>query len=119
MLLREQQIDLPVALDRSSALALIQDATRFRLPSNIVPLRFAITKSGSDRVSCTISTLEALSEPGNAADISIFEFAPRNYEDTNRFSVALLIPTGIGAELVVMRVMRRRLRGWSPRPVTH
>ena len=99
MLLREHEIDLPVALDRSSALTLIREAARFRLPPNIVPLRFAITKSDGDRVSCAISTLEALSEPSNAADISIFEFAPRKYEDTNQFNVAFLIPTGIGAEI--------------------
>ena len=99
MLLREQEIDLPVALNKSSALALIREAVRFRLPPDIVPLRFAISKSDSDRISCTISTLEALPEPDNADDISIFEFAPRKFEDTNRFNVAFLIPTGIGADI--------------------
>ena len=98
MLLRELDIDLPVALNQPNALTRIREALRFRLPPNIVPLRFAITKSDGDRVSCAISTLEESSEP-DAENISIFEFAPRKYEDTNRFNVAFLIPTGIGASV--------------------
>ena len=97
--MREREIDLPVALDRSSALAQIREAVRFRLPPNVLPLRFAITKSTGGRVSCAISSLEESSEPGDTADISIFDFALRKFEHTNRFNVAFLIPTGIGAEV--------------------
>ena len=99
MLLRELELDLPVALDRQNALAQIREAARFRLPANIVPLRFAITKSGGDRVSCAISYLDASSELSDAANISILEFVPRKYENTSQFNVAFLIPTGIGAEI--------------------
>ena len=99
MLLRELELDLPVALDRQNALTQIREAIRFRLPANIVPLRFAITKSGGSRVSCAISSLEASSQPGDAANISILDFAPRKFENTSRFNVVFLIPTGIGAEI--------------------
>ena len=99
MLLRELELDLPVALDKQDALTQIRDALRFRLPANIVPLRFAITKSGGGRVSCAISYLVASSELSDAANISILEFVPRKYENTSRFNVAFLIPTGIGAEI--------------------
>ena len=99
MLLRELELDLPVALDRQNALTQIREAARFRLPANIVPLRFAITKSGGGRVSCAISSLETSSELGDAANISILEFALRKYENTSQFNVVFLIPTGIGAEI--------------------
>ena len=99
MLLRELEIDLPVALESPNALAQIREATRFLLPPNLVPLRFAVTKSDGGRASCTISTLAASSESSGSTDISIFEFSPRKCEHTNRFNVALLIPTGIGAEI--------------------
>ena len=99
MLLRELELELPVALDRQNALTQIREATRFRLPTNIVPLRFAITKSGGSRVSCAISSLEASSQPGDAANISILDFATRKFENTSRFNVVFLIPTGIGAEI--------------------
>ena len=99
MLLRELELDLPVALDRQNALTQIREAARFRLPANIVPLRFAITKSGGGRVSCAISSLETSSELGDAANISILEFTLRKYENTSQFNVVFLIPTGIGAEI--------------------
>ena len=99
MLLRELELDLPVALDGRNALTQIREAARFRLPANIVPLRFAITKSGGGRVSCAISSLETSPQPSDAANISILEFAPRKHENTNRFNVVFLIPTGIGAEI--------------------
>ena len=99
MLLRELELDLPVALDRQNALTQIREAARFRLPANIVPLRFAITKSGGGQVSCAISSLETSPELGDAANISILEFVLRKYENTSRFNVVFLIPTGIGAEI--------------------
>ena len=99
MLLRELEIDLPIVLGRSNALAQIRDAIRFRLPSNVKPIRFAITKSDADRVSCAISSLEALLELGGLLDISIFDFSPRKYENISRFNVVFLVPTGIGAEI--------------------
>ena len=72
---------------------------RFRLPADMVPLRFAITKSGGGHVSCAISSLEASPELSDAAHISIFDFALRRHENTSRFNVVFLIPTGIGAEI--------------------
>ena len=99
MILRELELDLPVTLDRQNALTQIREAARFRLPANIVPLRFAITKSGGGRVSCAISSLETSSELGDVTNISILEFALRKYENTSRFNVVFLIPTGIGAEI--------------------
>ena len=99
MLLRELELDLPIALARSNAVAQIRSAIRFRLPSNFKPIRFAITKSSADRVSCTISGLEALPELGSLSDISIFDFSPRKYENTSQFNVVFLVPTGIGAEI--------------------
>ena len=99
MLSRELELDLPIALARSNAVAQIRDAIRFRLPSNFRPIRFAITKSSADRVSCAISGLEALPELGALSDISIFDFSPRKYENTSQFNVVFLVPTGIGAEI--------------------
>ena len=99
MLLRELELDLPIAVDRSNALGHLRDAIRFRLPSNAEPIRFAITKSDAGRVSCSISGLEALSQLGGLTDVSIFDFSPRKYENASRFNVVFLVPTGIGAEI--------------------
>ncbi len=99
MLLRELELELPIALDRQNALAQIREAARFRFPANIAPLRFAITKSNGNHVSCSLSSLETLSESGDLSEISIFDFTLRKHENTSLFNVAFLIPTGIGAEI--------------------
>ena len=99
MLLRELELDLPIAVDRSNALVHLRDAIRFRLPPHVKPIRFAITKSDAGRVSCSISSLEALPQLGGLMDISIFDFSPRKYENASRFNVVFLVPTGIGAEI--------------------
>ena len=99
MVLKEFQTDLPVALGEPKPFCRIREALRFRLPQNIVPLKFAITKSGAHRVSCTVSAIETPSEQDSTDEISIFEFASRRFERTGRFNVVFLIPTGIGSEI--------------------
>ena len=99
MHLRELDLDLPIVLEESNALAQIREAVRFRLPPNIVPLRFAITSSLGPRVKCAISCLETSSKATDTKDVSIFEFTPRTLENGSQFNVVFLIPTGIGAEI--------------------
>ena len=119
MFLRELELELPVALGRSDALAQIRDAIRLRLPSNAKPIRFAVTNSDADRVSCAISSLEELPELGGLADISIFDFSPRKHENISQFNVVFLVPTGIGAEIGGHAGMRRRPPSCSRKPATH
>ena len=97
--MRELEFDLPITLERANAIAQIQEAIRFRLSPNIVPLRFAITNSSQPLVRCTVSVLETSAEFDSGEENSIFEFVPRNFEHADRFNVAFLVPTGIGAEI--------------------
>ena len=99
MLVRELELDLPIGVDRPNALARIREAIRFRLPPYVKPIRFAITKSDAEHVGCAISGLEALPQLSGITDISIFDFCPRNYENTSWFNVVFLVPTGIGADI--------------------
>ena len=99
MLLRELELDLPIALERGNTLAQVREAVRFRVPSEIAPLRFSITNSKEPRVQCAISALEIDSKTLEADEISVFQFIPRKLEVNDRFNVVFLIPTGIGAEI--------------------
>ena len=99
MLLKELEVELPVALRSPNALARIREAVRFRMPSRVTPLRFAVTETTETRVSCAISGLEQPSEQGSANEASIFEFVPRRGQRVAKFNVVFLIPTGIGAEI--------------------
>ena len=98
MLLRELEVELPISLSSSSALAQICESVRFRIPSGVYPLRFAVTKATDHGVNCAISTLECSAQE-RIDEPSIFDFVPRRRERVRRFNVVFLIPTGIGAEI--------------------
>ena len=99
MILKEFAIELPIALSSPNALARIREALRFRVPSAVTPLRFAVTEANEHRVSCAISGLEGASAQGSANETSIFDFVPRKRERIGTFNIVFLIPTGIGAEI--------------------
>ena len=97
--LTELEIELPITLTSRNLLAQIQEAVRFRVPSDLTPLRFAVTAASEHRLRCAISTLERPSENRKFKDPSIFECVRRKRERIGQFNVVFLIPTGIGAEI--------------------
>ena len=99
MFLRELEVDLPIALSTPDVFTRIREAVRFCVPSDIVPLKFAITKAIDDRVRCSISALDGAADTRLTSDASIFQFVRRTVERTDHFNVAFLVPTGIGAEI--------------------
>ena len=99
MLLTELEIELPITLTSRNPLAQIREAVRFRLPSAVTPLRFAVTNAGEQGLRCAISGLERPCEDSKFREPSIFEFIPRRRERVSNFNVVFLIPTGIGAEI--------------------
>ena len=99
MLLRELEVELPITLRSPNPLGRIREAVRFRVPLDVTPLRFAVTKGTEQRVRCTISGLEGRSEFHRGNGTSIFEFVPRKRQRVAQFNVAFLVPTGIGAEI--------------------
>ena len=70
-----------------------------QLPTNSWPLRFAVTGSDREKVRATVSVLEAMEGEKLTKEKSIFRFVRRGVEDVEKFNVALVVPTGIGAEI--------------------
>ena len=99
MLLVEQELDLPKSNDSPSLLGGLRLGVAKELPQDLVPLRFVVTSSDASGYRCELGVLSGLSEAGRAAPASIFEFSQRTIESTERFNIALLVPTGIGAEI--------------------
>jgi len=99
VLLRELELDLPIVLEKGNTLKQIREAVRFRVSSNIVPLRFSISNSTEPRVQCAISALEMDSKILDKNEVSVFRFVSRRLEASHQFNVVFLIPTGIGAEI--------------------
>jgi len=64
-----------------------------------VPVRLAITQTDDDHYHLELGILSTSSGPKECLNQSIFSFRERPIENTRDFNVALLIPTGIGAEL--------------------
>jgi len=62
------------------------------------PVRFVVTESEGRTCSCEV---DCLCETGGyrSALKSIFDYAPRRFENTDSFNAVLVIPTGIGAEI--------------------
>jgi len=99
LLIREFELSLPVSLGEFNFLESLRESLPQRLPSDVVPLRFAVTESDQDSVSCTISGLVAEPDIVYPKGNPIFEFIARNTESSDSFNVVLLVPTGIGAEV--------------------
>lgn len=70
------------------------------LPRLHRPIRFVVTETNADNYHCELDVIVAEEHDSPLPDReSIFEFRKRTYEDTEKFNVVLLIPTGIGAEI--------------------
>ena len=64
------------------------------LGSGETPIRFAVTQSNEKTWHCEVDV-----HAGTRESESIFRFERRAYEDAASFNVAMLVPTGIGAEI--------------------
>ena len=99
MFILEQELDLPRGNDAPGLLEGLRRGVAKGLPQSLVPWRFVVTSSDASGYRCELGVLSGLSEAGRAAPASIFDFTQRTVESTERFNIALLVPTGIGAEI--------------------
>ncbi|GAG26483.1 unnamed protein product, partial [marine sediment metagenome] len=109
MLLVEREIDIPAKKGNIGLLAYFEEAIREYLPTNGIPIRFAVTQSSPEGYHCELGILTGLDEAGISRPTSssfvglrrtgIFEFMPRDVENMDKFNVVMIVPTGIGAEI--------------------
>jgi hypothetical protein len=71
------------------------EEVRRRLPAGVVATRFVITGKSADGYLCETGVLEG----GPADTESVFEFTAGKARESSKFTVALMIPTGIGSEI--------------------
>lgn len=65
-----------------------------------IPIRFVVTRSDDETYHCEIGTISPGGEARPLPPVpSIFDYRPRDSENTDQFNAVLLIPTGIGAAL--------------------
>ena len=94
MLLTEHQLTVPNCESLSSLFEAVSESDH--LSQSFAPVRFVVAESTSDTWHCEVGGINAESCPSIE---SIFRFRKRSFENTNKFTTALLIPTGVGAEV--------------------
>ena len=71
-------------------------ATERKLSDGLTAIRFVVTETTQSKHECETG---AISGPRAQNLESIFYFRRRSHENTAKFTVALLVPTGVGAEI--------------------
>ena len=99
MLLIEQEINIAPKEGNTSLLPYFEQAVGEYLPTDGIPIRFAVTQSGNRGYHCELGVLAGMDDGAVAQATSIFDFVPRGVENTEKFNVVMIVPTGIGAEI--------------------
>lgn len=99
MFLTEREIDIAVGDGNDSLLAYFEQAIREHLAVDEIPVRFAVTQSSANGYHCELGVLAGLEDAHVTRPASIFEFAQREVESTEKFNAVMIVPTGIGAEI--------------------
>ena len=99
--MRVSEIDfrLPCPPGDVSALKWLADHTKRKLPAGEELVRLVVTESNQDFYNCEATTYRAGSDAHLISPGMALEFRRRRSENTGRFNVAMLIPTGIGAAI--------------------
>ena len=95
----EHQVEIPVSHRHPDLLAYFRHYITAYLHPPSIPIRFVITSATPSTYFCELATLDLTSTSALPLPSSIFEFRRRQLPSTSNFNVALMIPTGIGAEL--------------------
>jgi len=100
MELTEKEFFIP-SYDNSSTSLLDYIAIKVKkeLSPAEIPVRFVITNTIEAGYLCELSVLTNTDNIKSQNERSIFSFKKRENENTEKFNVVLLIPTGIGAEI--------------------
>jgi hypothetical protein len=99
VLLSEHGLNVPVAEGHRNLLNHFVRALPGQLPAEFLPLRFAITRTTRDGYECEVGGISRAEWLTRSVPESIFRFVRRSGENTDLFTTALLVPTGIGAEI--------------------
>ena len=99
MLLSERELHIPHWDGNGTFLTYFEQAVRDCLSADEVPVRFVVTHSSSDGYHCELGVLGGSDYLTVSQPTSIFDFEPRDIENTDKFNAVMIVPTGIGAEI--------------------
>lgn len=97
----ETEISIPVNNTNNSFIQHLKQHITSKLKEDEVPIRLAIIKTDSSNYHCDVGVVKINNNNSNLNKIknSVFDFKKRTYENSEQFNIALLIPTGIDADI--------------------
>jgi len=99
ILLSEQQFEVSGVAEHDGLLTHLRNACVQHLPKDLVTVRFVVTSMTSSGYQCELGAIGGLDETRHPSIDSVFEFRHRLTENTQRFNVVLVVPTGVGSEI--------------------
>jgi hypothetical protein len=96
MMILEKALEVPAVANHQGLLQHLQKACTKQVRDEAVPIRLVITSATKSGYHCELGAITGLA---NSSIDSVFEFRRRPAENTQKFNVVLLIPTGIGSEI--------------------
>lgn len=99
MQLIEKEILIPARDSHEGLLAYLCHSVAAGLQGGEMPVRVAVTRTDADGYHCEIGILSGVDKAVAGNIEPIFNLRRRDYEENGTFNAALLVPTGIGAEI--------------------
>ena len=94
----EIELELPAVRGHRDLLAHLRRTVEHEV-EGVLPLRLAVTSSGSEGYRCELGVVAGLPEHRRARTQSIFDLRPREAPHDSPFTTVFVVPTGIGAEV--------------------
>lgn len=98
MLLIEHEVEIPFTEERD-LISYFRNQVNGLIGSSEIPVRFAVTRTTKDTFHCEIGVVVDENGLFPKPKDAIFDFRKREYENGNDFNIAMIVPTGIGAEI--------------------
>lgn len=99
MILHEKEFKAPAVKGNRNLIDYFPTQIRAQLDEGDIPIRFALTSTKGDEYAYEVGVLTGQKETRFRTDPAIFQFRQRKVENTESFNIALVVPTGIGAEI--------------------
>ena len=98
MKVSERIIEIPLPENDGNLLTYLEGILAKELSENEIPIRFAITESTKKIFKCALGLI-TISDNHRPDIQNLFKFRLRSFERGKDFNVAMIVPTGIGAEI--------------------
>lgn len=99
LFVQENGFEFAVPRQDCELLRHLEEVCARQFPGDAIPVRFIVAAATSSDYECECAVLRGLVESGRPRIRSIFEHRRRLTADSGRFNAALVVPTGIGAEI--------------------